>query len=442
MVTEARTAGAGAETLALGFGTSVAMWFLAYLCRMPGAVVPAWLLAVGLLACILGGGLLAGRLSAHGWRAGLAAGLLSSAINLLVLGSLLGGGRPNQVVPSAAWWLPGSLLLGAALGTIGAALGSKTRSEGARVPGWTGAFAAVATAATLLQLLVGGVVTGHAAGLAVVDWPNSFGYNTFLYPLSRMTGGIYFEHSHRLFGTLVGLTTLVLAIHLLRVERRAWVRRLALVAVLVVIVQGILGGLRVTGTFTLSTSAAAMAPSTTLAIVHGVFGPAFFGLMVALAVFLSSTWIGERLPTATSHARSERLFGALLVSVVLVQVLLGAIQRQLAKGLLVHVTFAVVVLALALVHGARLWGLYSEQPLLQRIGTALTVAAAVQVALGILAFFAVQARAPGGARAVSDVLLTTAHQAWGSVLLGCAVMAALWTHRLLAPDGAEPAVVG
>jgi cytochrome c oxidase assembly protein subunit 15 len=442
MTTETKTPGAGAETLALGFGTSVAMWFLAYLCGMPPAVVPAWLVAVGLLACVLGGGFLAGRLSARGWRAGLAAGLLSSVINLLVLGSLLGGGRPNQVVPSAGWWLPGSLLLGAALGTVGAALGGRARKEAARIPTWTGAFAAVAAAATLLQLLVGGVVTGNAAGLAVVDWPNSFGYNMFLYPLSRMTGGIYYEHAHRLFGTLVGLTTLVLAIHLLRVERRAWVRRLALVAVLVVIVQGILGGLRVTGTFTLSTSSEAMAPSTTLAIVHGVLGPAFFGLMVALAVFLSSTWTGERVPTATSHARSERIFGALLVSAVLVQLLLGAIQRQLAKGLLVHVTFAGVVLALALLHGARLWGLYREQPLLRRIGTALTVAAGMQVALGVLAFFAVQARTPGAARAVWDVLLTTAHQGWGSVLLGCAVMAALWTHRLLAPDGAEPAVVG
>lgn len=442
MATETKTSDAGAETLALGFGTSVAMWFLAYLCRMPPALVPPWLLGAGLLACILGGGFLAGRLSTRGWRAGLATGLLSSVINLLVLGSLLGGGRPNQVVPSAGWWLPGSLLVGAALGAVGAALGGRTRSEGARVPGWTGTFAAVAAAATLLQLLVGGVVTGNAAGLAVVDWPNSFGYNMFLYPLSRMTGGIYYEHAHRLFGTLVGLTTLVLAIHLLRVERRAWVRRLVLVAVLVVIVQGILGGLRVTGTFTLSTSPTVMAPSIALAIVHGVLGPAFFGLMVALAVFTSPTWTGERMPTASSHTRAERIFGSLLVGVVLVQLVLGAIQRHLAKGLLVHVTFAVVVLALALLHGARLWGLYREQPLLQRLGKVLMIGGGAQVVLGFLAFFAVETRVEGAPRAAWEVLLTTAHQGWGSVVLGCAVMAALWTHRLLAPDGGEPVVVG
>ena len=185
-----------------------------------------------------------------------------------------------------------------------------------------------------------------------------------------------------------------------------------------------------------------MAPSATLAVVHGVLGPAFFGLMVALASFVSATWTGERAPTATSHARSERIFGVLLVGVVLVQLLLGAIQRQLAKGLLLHVTFAVVVLALTLLQGTRLWGLYREQPLLQRIGTALMVTSGTQVALGILAFFAVQARSPGVPRAVWDVLVTTAHQGWGSVLLGCAVMGALWTHRLLAAGGGEPAVAG
>ena len=310
--------------------------------------------------------------------------------------------------------------------------------QGARSPSWTAVFAAVAAAATLLQLLVGGVVTGNAAGLAVVDWPNSFGYNMFLYPLSRMTGGVYYEHAHRLFGTLVGLTTLVLAVHLLRVERRPLVRRLALLAVLVVIVQGILGGLRVTGTFTLSSSPAAMTPSITLAIVHGVLGPAFFGLMVALAVFTSPTWTGGRAPTNSSHVPADRILGVMLVGIVLVQLLLGAIQRHLSRGLLVHITFAVVVLAMTLLNGSRLWGLYRAQPLLERLGKALIIVGCVQFVLGFLAFFAVEARVEGAPRAVWEVLLTTAHQAGGSVLLGCAVMAALWTRRLLAPGGAHP----
>jgi cytochrome c oxidase assembly protein subunit 15 len=431
MATSSMTVSSRGETLALGFGISVAMWFLGYLSRMPPAVVPSWLLGAGLLACMLAGGFLAGRLSSRGWRAGLAAGLLSSAVNLLILGSLLGGARPNQVVPSAVWWLPGSLLLGAVLGTAGAALGHQTRREGATAPAWTWVFALVATTATLLQLLVGGMVTGSGAGLAVVDWPNSFGYSMFLYPLSRMTGGIYYEHAHRLFGTLVGLTTLVLAVHLLWVERRAWVKRLGLVALLVVIVQGILGGLRVTGTFTLSTSRAAMEPSMTLAIVHGVLGPAFFGLMVALAVFVSPMWTGTRAPTPAARARTEKVFASVLTGAVLVQLVLGTIQRHLERGLLVHIAFAAVVLVLAVVFGARLWGNYREQPILQRLGQLLAVVVVLQVMLGILALFAVDAQVQGTPPAAWEVILTTLHQGGGSLLLGCTVVAALASRRLL-----------
>jgi cytochrome c oxidase assembly protein subunit 15 len=431
MATSSMTVSSRGETLALGFGISVAMWFLGYLSRMPPAVVPSWLLGAGLLACMLAGGFLAGRLSSRGWRAGLAAGLLSSAVNLLILGSLLGGARPNQVVPSAVWWLPGSLLLGAVLGTAGAALGHQTRREGAAAPAWTWVFALVATTATLLQLLVGGMVTGSGAGLAVVDWPNSFGYSMFLYPLSRMTGGIYYEHAHRLFGTLVGLTTLVLAVHLLWVERRPWVKRLGLVALLVVIVQGILGGLRVTGTFTLSTSRAAMEPSMTLAIVHGVLGPAFFGLMVALAVFVSPMWTGTRAPTPAAQARTEKAFASVLTGAVLVQLVLGAIQRHLERGLLVHIAFAAVVLVLAVVFGARLWGNYREQPILQRLGQLLAVVVVLQVMLGILALFAVDAQVQGTPPAAWEVILTTLHQGGGSLLLGCTVVAALASRRLL-----------
>ena len=434
MDTQTGARGWGAETLALGFGTSIAMWFFGYLCRMPGADVPAWLLAAGLLGCMLGGGFLAGRLSDRGWRAGLAAGLLAAAINLLVLGSLLGGARPNQVVPSAVWWLPGSLLLGGVVGAAAATVGGTTRRPGPRSPDWSAVFAAVAAAATLLQLFVGGVVTGNAAGLAVVDWPNSFGYNMFLYPLSRMTGGVYYEHAHRLFGTLVGLTTVVLAIHLLRVGRRPLVRRLALLAVVVVVVQGILGGLRVTGTFTLASSPEAMTPSITLAIVHGVLGPAFFGLMIAIAVLTSPTWTGERAPTNTFHAPADRTFAVMLMGIVLVQLILGAIQRHLSRGLLVHITFAVVVLVMALVSGARLWGLYRAQPLLEHLGKALIIVAGIQVVLGFLAFFTVEARVEAAPRAGWEVLLTTAHQAGGSVLLACTVMASLWTRRLLAAN--------
>ncbi|MFI5166182.1 MAG: COX15/CtaA family protein [Thermoanaerobaculales bacterium] len=430
-----REASRGSAVLALGFGTSVAMWMVGYLCRIPPVVVPSWALAAGLLLCLFAGGVLAGRLTEAGWPTGFASGVLSSLINLLVLGSLLGGAQPNHVVPSSWWWVPGSLLVGAALGGVGALVGGLRRASTVRLHNWVGAFAAITAAATLLQLLIGGVVTSEGAGLAVVDWPNSFGYNMFLYPLSRMTGGIYYEHAHRLFGSLVGLTTVVLALQLWRVERRAWVKRLGGVAVALVVVQGILGGLRVTGNFTLSTAREAMAPSTPLAIVHGVLGPVFFAVVVALAVFTSSAWGGTRVASSSAAAETERGLGAVLVAALLVQLVLGTMQRQLAHGLLAHVTFAIVVLVLALVYGARMWGLYPAQPLLQRLGRALMVAACAQVMLGLLALVAVSLREAAAPRPAWAVLLTTAHQATGAALLGLATALWLWTFRLL---DAEP----
>jgi len=131
---------------------------------------------------------------------------------------------------------------------------------------------AVPTVAALLLLTAGGLVTSKEAGLAVVDWPNSFGYNMFFYPLSRMTGGIFYEHAHRLLGTLVGLSVIVLTVQLWRADDRTWVKWLSVCLLVMIVCQGILGGLRVTGHFTLSTSREAVAPSITLAVIHGVLG--------------------------------------------------------------------------------------------------------------------------------------------------------------------------
>ncbi|HUK12915.1 MAG TPA: COX15/CtaA family protein [Thermoanaerobaculaceae bacterium] len=424
----------GSAALTLGFGTSVAMWVVCYLSRLPPALVPNWVLATLLLLCLLGGGAVAGGTGRGGWRLGACAGLVTSLVNLLILGSLLGGARAGSVAPSALVFIPGSLLLGAALGAAGAAAVGGRGPSASSVTNWTGVFAAIAAVATLLQLLVGGLVTSEGAGLAVTDWPNSFGYNMFLYPLSRMTGGVFYEHAHRLFGTLVGLTTVVLAVQLLRAEPRGWVKRLGLAAVVLVVVQGILGGLRVTGTFTLATTRDAMSPSIALAAAHGVLGPVFFAVMVAIAVVTSATWIGAAEPRPTPAAETDRALGGLLVGALLVQLVLGALQRHLTRGLMVHVSFAVVVLVLAVTYGARVWGLHGDLPLLRRLARLLSVAAGVQVMLGVLALVAVSSRVEGAPREAWQVLLTTAHQGTGAALLGCATALWLWMFRLLAPE--------
>ena len=96
-------------------------------------------------------------------------------------------------------------------------------------------------AATAVLIVLGGLVTNTGAALAVPDWPSTFGHNMFLFPWSRMVGGVFYEHSHRLAGALVGLLTVTLAAALWREGGR--LRQLGLVAVAVVLAQGLVGGL-------------------------------------------------------------------------------------------------------------------------------------------------------------------------------------------------------
>jgi len=282
-------------------------------------------------------------------------------------------------------------------------------------------------------VVAGGLVTSQEAGLAVVDWPNTFGYNMFLYPLARMTGGIYYEHAHRLFGALVGITTVALAVRLWRRETRAWIQRLALLAVVLVVIQGILGGLRVTGGFTLSTSPDDMTPSILLAITHGVFGQLFLALMVTLAVVTSRWWregppAEERASTASDHSVQLGL-----VALLAVQLVFGAVQRHVAQGLLIHVTLAAVVVVVAIAAGARAWGLYHGVWPIQRLGQSVLALVSVQVTLGIAALAVTQGRAVVGDPTTVEVSLATAHQACGALLLAVSVALAVWTRRLFCP---------
>src|SRR5574341_1816746 len=116
------------------------------------------------------------------------------------------------------------------------------RRRGGESP-WPHRLAILTAGATFLLILAGGLVTGTGAGLAVPDWPTTFGYNMFLYPWSRMVGGILYEHSHRLIGSIVGLLTVALTLAIWAVEPRRWLRRLAGAALGAVILQGVLGGL-------------------------------------------------------------------------------------------------------------------------------------------------------------------------------------------------------
>src|SRR5438552_948170 len=131
--------------------------------------------------------------------------------------------------------------------------------------------AQITAVATLLLIFMGGLVTSHGAGMSVPDWPNSYGYNMFAFPVSQWTGGIFYEHTHRLWASAVGLMTTVLTILIWVKDSRKWMKWLGIVAFLLVIAQGVLGGLRVT------------MKMDNLGIFHGVIAQAFFVLTCVIA---------------------------------------------------------------------------------------------------------------------------------------------------------------
>jgi len=417
-----------AGVLAVGFGTTVAMWAIGYVGRLPAVMLPSRLILALLLVCLLVGGLMLGRHAGLGWRYGARAGLVSGTLNLLVLGSFLTGDEPNRLVPSALIWIPGSIFVAAALAALGAEVGARRFRRDRPYSEWQAAFSRVSIAAALLLLAVGGLVTSTETGLAVVDWPNSFGYNMFLYPFSRMTGGIYYEHAHRLFGALVGLTTVSLAILLQLREPRRWLRRLGWLAVALVILQGIMGGLRVTGGFTLTTSPEVTRPNLLLAMAHGVLGQVFFALLVGIGAFTSPGWRHRPGGQDRQGARGDVLLGGMLVAAILAQLALGATQRHFALLLFPHILLGVTIVApLALHLGFRSWGGGEGRPVAARLGLALAAVVGLQVLLGFLAYGATASVAGGPSPSTVEVLLTTAHQWVGAILLALAVLVFCWS---------------
>jgi len=421
--------------LPLGFAMTVSMWALAYVFRLPLVAAPSWLLLISMLAAVAFWGWFTGARSGGGWLAGVLVGTTSAVLNMLILGSLLTSADGGGVVPSALVWVPGSIVVVALIAGVSASVAGEIEPV-ATPAAWTALFSKVAVAATFLLVVAGGLVTSAEAGLAVVDWPNTFGTNMFLFPLARMTGGIYYEHAHRLFGALVGLTTIVLAIRLWRRDERTWVHRLAAAAVALVVLQGALGGLRVTGGFTLSTSHADMAPNIVLALAHGILGQVFLAVMVAVACVTSSRWLNavapEKRPTFTNDRNLQRW----LVLAVVVQLVLGAAQRHLAALLIVHISLAAVVILLAVMVGVRAWGMFRGVWPVERLGKTLVVLASLQGVLGIAALAVTGGEATVGSPTTVAVTITTAHQATGAVILAISVALALWTQRLFTQDPA------
>jgi len=182
-------------------------------------------------------------------------------------------------------------------------------------------FAAIVAASTALLIFAGGMVTSTGSGLSVPDWPNTYGWFMFSFPVDKWVGGIFYEHSHRLIASTVGFLILTLAFWLWRAEPRRWVRNLGFIALGAVITQGILGGITVLWYL-----------PDPISIAHASLAEIVFCLTVTIALVTSPGWrrgYAAGLP-------DDRLLQKLAIATtatVYVQILLGATMRHTDAGL-------------------------------------------------------------------------------------------------------------
>lgn len=413
------------DIVAVSFATTVAIWAVAYILRLPAISAPPPVLTGWIAVALLAGGYHIGRYSRRGWIGGLHVGLLSGLLNLLILGSAVGGDAPVGAMQSLPLFALASLVISVVLSIFGAAFGNTRRARQAEVPNWTGVLARVQVAAVFVLLIAGGLVTSYRAGLAVPDWPQSFGYNMFLLPLAYMDdAGVFLEHAHRLLGALVGLTSLAVAIFLSLTRLSIKAKALAWAIFAAVVVQGLLGGFRVSEQIV------------ALAGIHGVLGQLIFGAVVALAVIVTDRWLGDVKYKYSDSALFDRPLTIALLAMLVAQVAVGAHMRHSHQAdlLHLHITLGVFVLGLAIATAVRAWGLHSDVPLLRRAGGGLMHIVILQVVLGIVTLItgALGAQEPTFGQAMAATL----HQANGALLLGWTVRLMLWNQRLLKPESA------
>ncbi len=291
--------------------------------------------------------------------------------------------------------------------------------ETPRTPRALHAAARLLAAATLALIFVGGLVTSTGSGLAVPDWPLSFGQ---FFP--RMVGGVFYEHGHRMVAAAVGALTVALAIATWLVETPPLVRRLALAAVATVIAQGLLGGLTVL---------LLLPPA--ISVAHACLAQAFLCLTVALAVVTDPEWSpSRRPPTDRALVRLTTATAATVYG----QLVLGAIMRHTGAGLAIpdfplafgrvippladpavvihflHRLGALAVTAMVAWSALRVLQRRAADPAVARPALAAAALVVLQITLGALTIWTRKA-----------VLPTTLHVAVGAAILGTTVLLAL-----------------
>ncbi len=436
-----------APALSIGFGSAVLMWVVAWILHMPGMHVPngiaiPLLLVPLFVMCFLW---IPGVSPTNRIKVGVMTGLVTGLVNLLILGSFITeqpettaemSEKANNLAPNAFVVILGSMTVSIVVALIASVLVKGKQSAPLAPRLWLSRFAWV-TALTYIPLIaVGGAVTSTDSGLAVPDAVTSYGAISVLFPLKLMAEPrIFLEHSHRLFGTLAGLTTLVLMLRVVTARVQALPKGLSVVLFIAVSAQGILGIIRVADA------------STAFAIIHGVFAQLVFALAFVIAIMLTSAWTNTS-PSQEVQviAKKTRTVMMLAFVALLIQLVLGAVTRHMhsSHAMLTHMGFAMVVMSLIIVGGAfciRTGKVDNTGRPIRMYGILMHGIVVWQFALGFatltLAWTSEDPDLPTAdtlhaADAIDPIgaLVATMHQVSGAALLATTACALIWAFRL------------
>ena len=305
---------------------------------------------------------------------------------------------------------------------------------------WLHRYAKLVSAATVVLIVAGGLVTSTGSGLAVPDWPTSYGWNMFTFPMKHMVGGIFYEHGHRLIASGVGFLTIILALWLWKAEPRRWMRVLGLTALVAVCVQGILGGITVLKFL-----------PTDISTAHAGLAQIFFCLTIAISLFTSPGW--RRPPHDPVDDRMLRRVATAATGLIYLQIIVGATMRHSDAGLAIpdfplvfgglvppqwtaaiaihyahRLGALLVTLAIAATVG-HVWYHHPDRRELRRPANTLVLLLLAQVTLGAFVIWSEK-----------HVAINTAHVVVGALTLATSLVLTLRSYRVRFDDAAAIAV--
>jgi cytochrome c oxidase assembly protein subunit 15 len=240
--------------------------------------------------------------------------------------------------------------------------------------------------------------------------------------MPQMTGGVFFEHGHRMVATTVGFMTIILVVWLAMVETRKWMKTLGMVALGAVIVQGLLGGLTVK----------LMLPPA-VSISHACLAQLFFSTTVAIALFTSKSWLNGPEIVEDNGWPPLRSLAIATPAMVLTQIALGAAFRHRAIGVLPHILFSMIVTLAVLFVSTFVLHQFPEHRALAGAAKALLGVTLLQVMLGIGAYYT---RLEAAQKPLAMVLVTVAHVATGGLTLAASVVLSIQILRNVRAPGA------